>query len=70
MTLNLSQNMKNINSFMQWKNGTVEVTIIHQKQLAQSGRNMQSAVDIFNALCVFTQEPMREQEIKFEWMNT
>ena len=29
-----------------------------------------SAVDIFNTLCVFTKEPIREQEIKLECMKT
>ena len=29
-----------------------------------------SAVDIFNTLRVFTKEPIREQEIKWECMNT
>ena len=38
--------------------------IIHQKHLAQSGYNNQSAVDIFNTLHVFTKEPIKEQEIK------
>ena len=58
--------MKNINSFTQWKNGSVDVTftcaITHQKHLAQSGRSTQSAVDIFSTLRVFTKEPIREQE--------
>ena len=43
-------NMKNINNFTQWKNGSVDVTftraITHQKHLAQSGRSTRSAVDI------------------------
>ena len=59
--------MKNINNFTQWKNGSLSVTfaraITHQKHLAQSGRSMQSAVDIFNTLRLFTKEPIREQEI-------
>ena len=65
--------MKNINNFTQWKNGSVDVAfthaITHQKHLAQSGRSTRSAVDIFNALCVFMKEPIREQEIKLECMN-
>ena len=36
--------MKNINSFTQWKNGSVDVTFVcaitHQKHLAQSGRSL------------------------------
>ena len=56
--------MKNINNFIQWKNGPVDVTFTHQKQLAQSGCSTQSAVDIFNTLCIFTKEPIREQEVK------
>ena len=44
--------------------------IKHQKHLAQSGRSTRSAVDIFNTLRVFTKEPIREQEIKLECMNT
>ena len=36
--------MKNINSFTQWKNGSVDVTfaraITHQKHLAQSGSSL------------------------------
>ena len=43
--------------------------ITHQKHLAQSGRSTRSAVDIFNALRVFTEEPIRQQEIKLECMN-
>ena len=58
--------MKNINNFIQWKNGSVDVrftrAITHQKHLAQSGHS--SAVDIFNTLRIFTKEPIREQEIK------
>ena len=30
---------------------------------AQSWRSTRSAVDIFKTLCVFTREPIREQEI-------
>ena len=60
-------NMKNINNFIQWKNGSVDVTsastITRQKHLAQSWRSTRSAVDIFNTLRVFTKEPIREQEI-------
>ena len=66
--------MKNINNFTQWKNGSVDVTfmraITHQKHLAQSGHSTRSAVDIFNTLRVFTKEPIREQEIKLECMNS
>ena len=51
------------------KNGSVDVTFMHQKHLAQFGRSGWSAVDIFNTLCVFTKEPIREQEIKLEYMN-
>ena len=36
---------------------------------AQSRRSTRTAVDIFNALRVFTKEPIREQEIKVECMN-
>ena len=49
-------NMKNIDNFTQWKNGSVNVTFTHaityQKHLAQSGRNTRSEVDIFNTLRV------------------
>ena len=68
-------NMKNIyyNNFTQWKNGSVDVTftraITHKKHQAQYGRSTWSAVDIFNTLCIFTKEPIREQEIKLECMN-
>ena len=66
-------NMKNINNFTQWKNGSVDVTfacaITHQMHLAQSGRSTRSAVDIFNTLRVFPKEPIREQEIELECMN-
>ena len=41
----------------------------HQKHLAQSERSTRSAADIFNTLRVFTKEPIREQEIKLEFMN-
>ena len=65
--------MKKIDTFTQWKNGSVDVTItraiMHQKHPAQSGRSTRSAVDIFNTLRVFTKEPIREQEIKSECMN-
>ena len=65
--------MKNINNFTQWKNGSVDVTfthaITHQKHLAQSGRSMRSAVDIFNTLRVFTKEAIKEEETKLECMN-
>ena len=43
--------------------------ITYQKHLRQSGRSTRSSVDIFNALRVFTKEPVREQEIKLECMN-
>ena len=67
-------NMKNSNNFTQWKkNGSVDVTftrtITHQNHLAQSGRSTRNAVHIFNTLCVFTKEPIREQDIKLECMN-
>ena len=55
--------MKNINNMSR------SHTLTHQKHLAQSGHSMRSAGDIFNALCVFTKEPIREQEIKLECMN-
>ena len=60
-------NMKNINNFTQGseKNGSVDVVFVW----AQSWRSTRSAVDIFNTLRVFTKEPIREQEIKFECMN-
>ena len=45
------------------------LNITHQKHLMQSGRSTWSAVDIFNTLCVFTKEPIMEQEIKLECMN-
>ena len=66
-------NMKNINNFTQWKNGSVDMTfaraIKHQKHLAQSGRCTPSAVDIFNTLRVFTEEPFREQNLSWSvWM--
>ena len=45
-------NMKNINIFTQWKNGSVDVTIKrainHQMHLAQSGRSTRSALYIIN----------------------
>ena len=34
-----------------------------------TSRSTRSAVDIFNTLRVFTKEPIREQEIKLEYMN-
>ena len=43
--------------------------ITHQKHLAQSGRSTRSAVDIFNALCLFNKDPIRGQEIKLECVN-
>ena len=36
----------------------------------KSGHSTQSAVDIFNTLYVFTKEPIREQEIKLECMDS
>ena len=66
-------NMKILTTLPSEKNGSVDVTfareITHQKHLAQSRRSTRSAVDIFNTLCVFTKEPIREQEIKLECMN-
>ena len=57
-------NMKNINNFIRWKNGSVNAritcVITQQKRLAQSGRSA------WSALRVFTKEPIREQEIKLE----
>ena len=44
--------------------------IMHQKHLTQSGRSTWSAVDIFNTLPVFTKEPITEQQIKLECMNS
>ena len=65
-------NLKN-NNFTQWKNGSVDVTITHaimqQKRLAQSGRSTLHALYIFNTLSIFTEEPIREKEIKLECMN-
>ena len=68
----LNSLVNNINNFTQWKkNGSVDVTfareITHQKHLVQSGLSTRSAVDIL--LCIFTKEPIREQEIKLECMN-
>ena len=67
-------NMKNIKTFTQWKNGSIDVTftrgITYQKHLAQSGRSTRSAVDIFNTLiCVFSKEPIRVWEIELACMN-
>ena len=66
--------MKNITNFTQWKkNESVDVTftraISRQKHLSQSRRSTRSAVNIFNTLHVYTQEPIREQEIKLKCMN-
>ena len=62
----MSQNIKNINDFTQWKYGSVAVTLkrtsTHQMHHAQAGRSTRSAVDIFNTLRVFAHEPIREQE--------
>ena len=41
---------------------------MQQKHLAQSGCSTLSALFIFNTLCVFTEKPIREQEIKLECM--
>ena len=61
----MALNMKNINNFTQWKNESVDVTFIcaitHQKHLAQSGHSTRSAADIFNTLCVFNRELIRQQ---------
>ena len=50
MTFKMPLDMKNVNNFTQWKNGSVNVTITgaitQQKHLAQSGRRTRSAVDI------------------------
>ena len=67
--------MKNNNNFTQWKNGSVYVTITRvftqQKHLAQSGCSTQSALYIFNTLRVFTEKPIREQEIKLSiWIGS
>ena len=65
--------MKNITTLRSEKNGSVDVTftraVKHQKHLAQFVCSMRSAVDIFNTLRVFTKEPIREQEIKLEWVH-
>ena len=58
--------MKNINNFTQSKNGSVNVTITHQKHIAQSGCSIRNAVDIFHILRAFTKEPIRKQEIKLD----
>ena len=60
------------NNFTRWKNGSGDVTITRvitqQKHLAQSGRSTQSALYISNTFRLFTKEPIREQEIKFEYV--
>ena len=66
--------MKIIINFAQWKNVSVDVTIMsaimHKQHFTQDGHSTWSAaVDIFNALRKFAQEPIREQEIKLECMN-
>ena len=70
MTLNL----KNINNFIQWEKWVsrcdVHARDMHQKHLGQSGRSTRNAVDIFNTLSVFVKEPIGEQEIKLECMNS
>ena len=64
----MSLNMTSIYKFTQWKYGSVDVTFLrlnrHQKHYVQSWHSIQSALDIFNTLHVFIQEPIREQEIK------
>ena len=62
--------MKNINNFTQWKKWISRCDVRTRSRTkapsavwAQSWRSMQSAVDIFNTLRVFTKEPIREQEI-------
>ena len=56
-------NMKNINNFTQWKNGSVDVTfkseITHQKHLAQCVGSLGAV----RALRVFTKEPIRGKKI-------
>ena len=51
--------IEKINTFTQWKNGSFDVTITHQKHLAQFGRSARNAVDIFNTLRVFTKQPIK-----------
>ena len=66
--------MKNINTFTKRRNESVDVTITrtitHQKHLMQPGRCTWSAVNIFNTLCIFTEEPITKQKIKLECMNS
>ena len=70
--------MKNINNFTQWKKWISRCDVRARDHApkepravwAQSGRSTRSAVDIFNTLRVFTKEPIREQEIKLECMNS
>ena len=67
------KNLKNINNFTQWKNGSVDVTftraITHQKHLKQSGRTTRSAVDISIHSAYLLQSQSREHKIKLECMN-
>ena len=57
--------IKYTNNFTHQKNGSINVTIMraimHQKDLVQSGHSTLSAVDIFNTLSIFTEEPIRKQ---------
>ena len=57
-------NIKRINKLNQWENGSVDVTFkratTHQKHHAQC---------VKHTLGVFTNEPIREQEIRWECMN-
>ena len=57
-------------NFTQWKNGSGDVTFARDHApkapravWAQSLHSTRSAVDIFNTFRVFTNEPIREQEI-------
>ena len=70
--------MKNINNFTQWKKWISGCDVHERDQApkapravwAQSWRSTRSAVDIFNTLRVFSKEPIREQEIELECMNS
>ena len=64
-------NMKNINNFTQQKMDqlTFTHTFPHRKRYVQSRRSTQSALNISSTLRVFTNQPIREQEIKKECMN-
>ena len=63
--------MKNMNDFIQWKNGSVDVRIMcdHAKAPRAVWAQYAERSGHFNALCLLTKEPIREQEIKFECMN-